>query len=136
MTKTADVKHSAYGKLSKGSVHMPSSSLPLDAYKAIIDQLVNETTHSVLGRHVAECGIFPEAFAAAAFNQLIGSLTPEQRKLLAEMLHEEPPGTIHDVLAMLTWWILSQGLGFTFRGQPMPAEWSGMGLHGDGRRQG
>ena len=56
--------------------------------------------------------------AAAAFNQLIGSLTPEQRKLLGEMLHEERAGTIHDVLAMLTWWILSQGLGFTFRGEP------------------
>jgi hypothetical protein len=27
---------------------MPSSRRPVDAYKAIVDQLVNETTHSVM----------------------------------------------------------------------------------------
>jgi hypothetical protein len=58
--------------------------------------------------------------------------------LLSEMLQEERDGAIHDVLAALTWWITARGVGLTFRGQPMPVELSGMGLHGDyvGRRDG
>ena len=54
------------------------------------------------------------------------------------MLLQERWGAIHDVLAVLTWWMSSEGLAFTFQGEPMPADLSGMGLHGDfaGRRQG
>lgn len=54
------------------------------------------------------------------------------------MLQEERDGAIHDVLAGLTWWIDCQEVGFTFRGESMPVDLSGMGLHGDyiGRREG
>jgi hypothetical protein len=54
------------------------------------------------------------------------------------MLSEARDGTIHDVLAALTWWMTARDVGLTFRGEPMPFELSGEGLHGDyiGRRDG
>ena len=54
------------------------------------------------------------------------------------MLNDERMGAIHDALAVLTWWISSQGLGLTFWDEFMPVELSGAGLHGDyiGRRDG
>ena len=51
--------------------------------------------------------------------------------MLARMLHAERVAAIHDVLAVLTWWIVARGVGFTFRGETMPIELSGEGLHGD-----
>jgi hypothetical protein len=117
---------------------MAGSRQPIDVYKAIIDQLVNETTHSVTQKLVTERGFFLETSDNAVFNELVRSLTPERRKLLGDMLLHERRGAIHDVLAVLTWWILCGGLAFTFEGEPMPVELSGMGLHGDfiGRLQG
>jgi len=38
---------------------------------------------------------------------------------------------MHDVLAVLTWWTNCQDVALTFRGEAMPVEQSGMGLHGD-----
>jgi len=55
----------------------------------------------------------------------------KQRQMLAQMLHAERVAAIHDVLAVLTWWVLTRGVGLTFRGEPMPVELSGQGLHGD-----
>jgi hypothetical protein len=121
---------------------MSSSRQPVDAYKAIIDQLVNETTHSVTQQLVTERGFFLETSDNAVFNPLVRSLTPEQRRLLGDMLLQERWGAIHDVLAVLTNWMSSagssDGLAFTFEGEPMPVDLSGTGLHGDfvGRRQG
>jgi hypothetical protein len=110
---------------------MPSSSRPVDAYKALVDQLVNETTSSVTQQVVTERGSFPETADSAVFNSLVHALTPEQRRLLGEMLLQERCAAIHDVLAVLTYWVSVKGLAFTFQGQPMPVELSGMGLHGD-----
>jgi hypothetical protein len=117
---------------------MPSSRRPVDAYKAIVDQLVNETTHSVMQQLVTERGFFLETSDYAVFNQLVHLLTPEQRRLLGDMLLQERWGTIHDVLAVLTSWMSSDGLAFAFQGEPMPVDLSGTGLHGDfvGRLQG
>jgi hypothetical protein len=117
---------------------MPSSHRPVDAYKAIVDQLVDETTRSVTQRLVTGRGFFLETSDHAVFNPLVRSLTPEQRRLLGDMLLQERLGGIHDVLAVLTDWMSSDGLAFTFQGEPMPVDLSGMGLHGDlvGRRQG
>jgi hypothetical protein len=117
-------------------MHDPTT--PLDAYKAIIDQIVNETLRLGAGPHVADRGIFSNAPAHREFNDFIGSLNGPQRELLARMLREERDGAIHDVLAALTWWITSRDVGLTFRGDPMPLDLSGMGLHGDyvGRREG
>ena len=117
-------------------MHDPTT--PVDAYKAIIDQLLNETRRLGSSEHVAKSGIFSKAPAHREFNDFIGSLNRTQRELLASMLQEERDGSIHDVLAALTWWVIARGVGLTFHGEPMPADLSGMGLHGDyvGRREG
>jgi hypothetical protein len=47
------------------------------------------------------------------FNPLVRLLTPEQRRLLGDMLLQERLGGIHDVLAVLTDWMSSDGLAFT-----------------------
>jgi hypothetical protein len=106
-------------------------SRPLDAYKAIVDQLVRETSHGVSETLVAQEGIFSKAPAEEVFNSFVHSLSPEQREMLAKMLHAERTAAIHDVLAVLSWWVEAGGLGFTFRGESMPVDLSGMGLHGD-----
>jgi hypothetical protein len=51
--------------------------------------------------------------------------------LLAGMLRHERTSAIFDVLSNLTWWLCCREVGLTFRGQPMPFELNGMGLHGD-----
>jgi hypothetical protein len=110
----------------------------VDVYKAIIDQLVDETRRFGSGSQVIEKGIYSNAPIHREYNEFIQSLSPDQRSLLSKMLNEERDGTIHDVLAALSWWISCREVGFTFRGKPMPVDLSGMGLHGDyvGRRDG
>lgn len=106
-------------------------SLPVDAYKAIIDQLVSETSYGVSEKLVATEGIFSRAPAEQEFNSFVQALSFEQREALAKMLHSERTAAIHDVLAVLSWWIDVGSVGFTFRGESMPVDLSGMGLHGD-----
>jgi hypothetical protein len=60
------------------------------------------------------------------FNPLVRSLTPEQRRLLGGMLLQERLGGIHDVLAVLTDWMSSDGLAFAFQGEPMPVDLSSL----------
>lgn len=117
---------------------MNEPTTPIDAYKAIIDQLVDDVRVFGSAGHVAERSFFSKAPAHARFNEFIQKLSPEQRVLLSEMLQEERDGAIHDVLAALAWWIATRDVGLTFHGEPMPVELSGMGLHGDyvGRRDG
>ena len=117
---------------------MNEPTTPIDAYKAIIDQLVDEIRSYGSAAQVAERSFFSKAPAHARFNEFIQKLAPEHRALLSEMLQEERDGAIHDVLAALSWWITARHVGLTFRGEPMPTELSGMGLHGDyvGRRDG
>ena len=115
-----------------------STSSPKEAYKAIIDQLVGGTSFGVTEKLVREQGIFSKAPSERHFNGLVQSLSGEQQRMLAEMLHLERTAAIHDVLAVLSWWAGAGGVGFTFRGQAMPVDLSGMGLHGDyvGRQEG
>jgi hypothetical protein len=112
------------------SLHLEPSNAT-EAYKAIIDQLVGETTHSVPEHLIRELGIYSKSDSDAVANQFVQSLTNQQRGWLADMLHRERVGAIHDTLAALTWWLLCREVGLTFRGHPMPFELSGMGLHGD-----
>lgn len=104
---------------------------PIEAYKAIIDQLVTETSHGVNERLVREQGIFRGARDEPGVHSFVESLTTEQRSTLAQMLYAERTAAIHDVLAVFTWWIVTREVGLTFRGEAMPVELSGMGLHGD-----
>jgi hypothetical protein len=108
----------------------PPASRPVDTYKQIIDSIV-ECSPSLGARLVNEQAIFSNAEGREKMNELVRSLTSEQRSLLAEMLTEERVGAIHDVLAELTWWIDCREVGLTYRGEAMPSQLSGMGLHGD-----
>jgi len=51
--------------------------------------------------------------------------------MLAEMIHRQRIAAIHDVLAVLSWWVTARNVAFTYRGEPMPVELSDAGLHGD-----
>lgn len=117
---------------------MPEPQTPIDVYKAIIDELVNKTRSCGSSSLVTERGIFSKAPAHQKFNDFIETLSPSQRELLSELLQEERDGAIHDLLAALSWWIDCQDVALTYRGQSMPVDLSGMGLHGDyiGRRDG
>lgn len=110
-------------------LHQPSR--PIDAYKAIIDQLVTETSHGISESLVVEESIWSKAPNEEAANAFVRSLSGEQRRLLAHLLQQERTSAIHDVLAVLTWWISARSVGLTFEGSSMPIELSGMGLHGD-----
>lgn len=103
---------------------------PVEVYKQIIDQLV-ERSPSMGARLVAEQGVYSKAPALEKTNNLVRSLTQEQRKMLMQILAHERQSAIHDVLAALTWWIDCRGVGLTYQGQPMPVQLSGEGLHGD-----
>ena len=124
------------GEVTVESVRDPKT--PIDCYKAIIDMLVNEVRLRGAGHQVSERGVFSQAPAHQEFNRLIGSLSQDQRTLVAEMLQDERHDAIHDVLSTLTWWIITRGVGITFQGLVMPVDVSGGGLHGDyvGRCQG
>jgi hypothetical protein len=117
---------------------MNESDTPLDVYKAIIDQLVGETRLSGSSSRVSQSALFSNAPAHRGYNKFIRSLSTEHRELLSRMLQDERDSAIHDVLALLTWWITARDVGLTFRGKSMQVELSGMGLHGDyvGRRDG
>ena len=106
-------------------------SRPIDAYKAIIDQLVTETSYGVSERLVIQEGIFSRSPDEDSSNTFVRSLTTKQQEILAKMLHAERISAIHDVLAILSWWVEAGEVGLTFRGESMPVDLSGMGLHGD-----
>ncbi len=104
---------------------------PREAYKAIIDQLVMETSHGVAERLVRESGIFSKTYNQGEANQLVQSLTAEQRRVMGGMLHEERISAIAGALAVLTWWIDCRDVVLTFQGERMPMELTEEGLHGD-----
>jgi hypothetical protein len=114
------------------------SSSPSDVYKQIIDQLVTETSYGVTEKLVVKEGGFSELSDNRVYNSFLQTLSIERRRTLAQLLHDERVDAIHDVLAVLTWWASAREVGFTFRGESMPVDLSGMGLHGDyiGRRDG
>jgi hypothetical protein len=106
----------------------PSS--PRDAYKAIIDQFVEES-YGMSERLVRESGIYSKVDGWADANELVRSMKAEQRSVLARMLHEERVSAIAGALSILTWWITCRDVAISFRGEPMPFELTEEGLHGD-----
>ncbi len=110
---------------------------PREAYQAIIDDLAVAVASHGPATRVAE-GIDSEAPADRRYNELLETLTDEQRAVVADMLADCRVSAIHDVLAALSWWVDCEGVGWTFKGDQMPIDQSGQGLHGDfvGRRGG
>jgi hypothetical protein len=110
----------------------PQPSSALDAYRAIIDELAFETSVSVSASLLVNSGLYCKTPGGQAANEFVRSLNPEQRALLAKILHEERVSAIHDALAVLTWWVTCRDVALSFRGQEMSLELtSGEGLHGD-----
>ena len=109
---------------------MQEPSTAIDAYKAIIDRIVDEARDSI-GVKLLKEGRFTKCPDFQHFNDFVRHLSEDQRMILAQMLNFEREGVIQDVLAELTWWIYTRDVGLTFRGEPMPIDLSGMGLHGD-----
>ncbi|MEN9353757.1 MAG: hypothetical protein RL318_1082 [Fibrobacterota bacterium] len=103
---------------------------PLETYKAIIDEFV-DISHSRHADLVLESGIYSKNPAHDELNEFVQTLSPRQRILLANILNEERQCAIHDVLANVSWWIDSREVGLTCRGEAMPVQLAGMGLHGD-----
>ena len=105
-------------------------STPYTVYTAIIDQLVNQTSRGLSERMVRESGVHSNAPWHDEMNKFVFPLDRAQRNTLADMLKQERIGAIHDVLAVLTWWMTCRDVQLTFRGQPMPKGVEG-GLHYD-----
>ena len=104
----------------------------MSMYREIIDQLVNETrTNSAYSKRASENQPFPVESEQFEFNELLISLTTEQRVLLSKVLLQERNSSIHDVLAVLSWWVECRSVGLSLNGQLMPVGLSGMGMHGD-----
>ncbi|MEY4730466.1 MAG: hypothetical protein RL020_1624 [Pseudomonadota bacterium] len=109
-----------------------------DAYKLIIDHLVNEVRQYGTSSSITISGIFSKAPAHSKFNEFVTALSPTKRELLSRMLQDERDGAIHDLLSALSWWIDCRDVRLTYRGEIMPTSLSGTGLQGDfiGRRDG
>jgi hypothetical protein len=103
---------------------------PAEVYKAIIDDCVKYASDTGADRIRAGWPLSPN-HPGAPEDLLVNSLSPDQRETLARMLDEARSGGVHDLLARLTWWMEAQELRWTWRGQPVPVDWSGTGLHGD-----
>lgn len=113
---------------------------PLEAYENLIDLLAfGYLSKSMSAKRLIERDDFntdnPDNREQGRF---LTSLTKKQREMIALMLLEERESVIHDILAMLTWRIDGNDLQLMWKGEPMPVDISGMGLHGDyvGRRDG
>ena len=109
----------------------PSRTRATEAYKALIDDFVDQAKDFGTAHNVRTSRIFSKAPAHRRFNAFIRTLSSKQRDLVADMLGEERESAIHDVLARMSWWIECEGLRLTLKNTPMPVDLSGMGLHGD-----
>ncbi len=71
---------------------MPTT--PAEAYQAIINQLVQETSQSIGERLLGESGLYSKALTpeSAAGNELARTLTPAQRAVLGQMLRHGASG--------------------------------------------
>jgi len=69
-------------------------------YKQFIDDLVRQS-ESVNAR-LCRKGRFRKTSAHAKYNELLASLSPSQRDLLADLLSNERSGGFHDFLVYLT----------------------------------
>ena len=74
-------------------------SKELELYKAFIDGLV-ERKDSITARWVKGNG-FPKTEDNKAKNELLATLTPEQKSIIAEMLQDEHIAGIHTTLAYI-----------------------------------
>lgn len=104
---------------------------PREAYKQIIDTLVQQTPTS--SAQFIQQGQYTKGRSewSKSMNAFVQGLTVQQRADLIQMLNSERQAAMGEVLTLLTWWADCRGLAFTLGGAPLPIELSGMGMHGD-----
>jgi hypothetical protein len=100
------------------------------AYKAIIDALVEDTQRNVCDRRVREEGIYRIAEGYDKANALVASLSQEQREALAEILIDQRKSAVSSALALLDW-KLGDEISVTYQGEPIPFDQCEGGPHGD-----
>ncbi len=103
---------------------------PKSVYMNFIDQLV-EDSNPISSKLISEDKLFSKAVGHEKYNAFVSKLSSEQRQLLSEMMKCERESAIHDVLASLTWHIECNNVTLNYKGEEMPVQLSGMGLHGD-----
>ena len=109
---------------------MALEDIPKSVYMNFIDQLV-EDSDPISSRLISENKMFSKAAGHEKYNSFVSKLNSDQRQLLSEMMRLEREAAIHDVLASLTWHIECNDVTLNYKGEEMPVQLSGMGLHGD-----
>jgi len=93
----------------------------LAAYQALVDALVARR-ECVLSRRVSEGRLWPEQSDLAQFNELVASLTPDQRKGVSALLAKAREGGIHATLVELSERSNLEGLRLSQGGVELPHE--------------
>ena len=93
----------------------------LAAYQALIDALVARRD-CVLSRRVLGGQPWPDKADLAKFNDLVASLSPEQRLGVAALLMKAREGGIHDTLVELSERMNLEGLRLSQSGVELPHE--------------
>ena len=96
-------------------------SKELELYKAFIDGLVDRKD-SITARWVKGDG-FPKIEDNKAKNELLSTLTPEQKDVLAEILQDEHITGIHDTLAYINEMMDLDGLEIHKDGVSLPNDY-------------
>ena len=96
-------------------------SKELELYQAFIDGLV-ERKDSMTALWVKGDG-FPKTEDNKAKNELLATLTPEQKGVLAEMLQDEHIAGIHDTLAYINEMMDLDGLELRQDGESIPNDY-------------
>lgn len=102
----------------------------LAAYQTLVDALVARR-ECVLSRRVNEGRLWPEQADLAQFNQLVASLTPDQRAGVAALLAKAREGGIHDTLVELSERSNLEGLRLSQGGVELPHEPYGTEIYFD-----
>ena len=113
---------------------MPTNQQPSrarQAYKAAIDALVAETYRNACDRLVREDGIYCKAEGYAEANALVGSMSKEQRKILADILFDQRKSAISSALVLLDWQLSKKAVVVAYHGEPIPFGLAEGGPHGD-----
>jgi hypothetical protein len=79
---------------------------------------------------VREDGVYCKAEGYAEANALVGSMSNEQRRVLADILLDQRKSAIASALALLDW-KLNDGVAITYRGEAIPFDQCEGGPHGD-----
>lgn len=93
---------------------------PIQLYKDFIDGLV-KLREGVLHRWVTERG-WPDLPENKRINEVLASLTPQQKEVVADIVRQARRGGIHDVLAYLNDKIAIDDLRISQMGVEFPIE--------------